>query len=144
MSFDWKGYLTVAQTLFDAAEQIKADPAKSPLCEAQFRSCISRAYYSAFCLARNYLRDVEKRYELDQCKGSSVHKTVSDVFREENDGKFQQISRILERLRVDRNCADYNDRWKNISALSAMAKLALKDASCILGLLQELSNQRST
>ncbi|MBN8564187.1 MAG: HEPN domain-containing protein [Leptolyngbya sp. UWPOB_LEPTO1] len=143
MSFDWEGYLTVAQTLFDEAEPSKADPAKSLLCEAKFRCCISRAYYSAFCLARNYLRDVEKRSEFDRYEDFSVHQLVIKVFGEEQDGNYRKISSILRRLRDDRNCADYDDEWQDIQSLSAKAKVVLKDARCIVAILQKLIQQKS-
>lgn len=49
MSFDWSGYLDVAKELASVA-------LTSANKEAKLRSAISRAYYAAFILARNYLR----------------------------------------------------------------------------------------
>src|SRR6266536_662971 len=48
MSFDWSEYLTLAQELTSASTS-------SPIQEAHLRAAISRAYYAAFCKARNYL-----------------------------------------------------------------------------------------
>jgi hypothetical protein len=50
MPFDWKEYLALARAL-----QQQAGSAPNP--EAVFRSALSRAYYGAFCYARNYARD---------------------------------------------------------------------------------------
>ena len=52
MSFNWSEYLGLAQQLAGKA-QISATR------ESRLRSAISRAYYAAFILARNYLRDEE-------------------------------------------------------------------------------------
>ncbi|KAM3093599.1 HEPN domain-containing protein [Phormidesmis sp. 146-12] len=140
MSFDWTSYLTVAQALFDEAELCRDNPAKLLLCEAQYRCCVSRSYYSAFCSARNYLINIEKNVELTECKDSSVHATVIRVFQEKGkrNGNCLTIANILKRLRLDRNSADYNDEWKELKPLSSQAKIVLKDALCVLKLLQKL------
>jgi len=52
MTFDWSEYLKLAQEL--AGQTVS--PANE---EAKLRSSVSRAYYAAFCKARNYLRDIE-------------------------------------------------------------------------------------
>jgi uncharacterized protein (UPF0332 family) len=51
MTFDWSEYLKLAQELAGQA----VSPANK---EAKLRSSVSRAYYAAFCKARNYLRDI--------------------------------------------------------------------------------------
>lgn len=140
MSFDWTAYLTVAKALFDEAELYRADPAKMLLCEAQYRCCVSRAYYSAFGSARNYLVDVERNAEVLDCKGFNVHGLVIRVFREKGNrnGDCRTIANILDRLRLDRNSADYEDKWKELKPLSSQAKIVLNDALCVLRLLQKL------
>ena len=50
MSFDWSEYLTLAQELTSASTS-------SPIQEAHLRAAVSRAYYAAFCKARNYLHN---------------------------------------------------------------------------------------
>ena len=52
MSFDWTEYLNLADILV-------RDRASYTNEEACFRAAISRAYYYAFCSARNRARDVE-------------------------------------------------------------------------------------
>ncbi len=48
MSFNWSEYLNLAQELAGRSTE-------PPNQEARLRSSISRAYYAAFCKARNYL-----------------------------------------------------------------------------------------
>ena len=50
MPFDWQAFLELAANL-----QEQAAGAEKP--EALHRTAVSRAYYSAFCHARNYARD---------------------------------------------------------------------------------------
>jgi hypothetical protein len=48
MSFDWKN-------LLDLARQIERDASKATVnAEALYRSAVGRAYFGAFCHARNY------------------------------------------------------------------------------------------
>lgn len=49
MSFDWLEYLNLAQELAGQATKPSSQ-------EAKLRSAVSRAYYAAFCEARNHLR----------------------------------------------------------------------------------------
>jgi hypothetical protein len=49
MNFDWSQYLTLAQEL--AGYSVTAHT------EAKLRSSVSRAYYAAFCKARDYVRN---------------------------------------------------------------------------------------
>ena len=52
MNFDWSEYLNLAQELAGRPTSLSNE-------EARLRSAISRAYYAAFCKARNHLRDNE-------------------------------------------------------------------------------------
>ena len=52
MSFPWGDYLKVAEALIRARSTF-ASP------EARYRTAISRAYYAAYCAARNHARDGE-------------------------------------------------------------------------------------
>ena len=75
MTFDWSEYLKLAQEL--AGQTVS--PANE---EAKLRSSVSRAYYAAFCKARNYLRDIEghsipstpeaHRYVREMGKGENI------------------------------------------------------------------------
>lgn len=113
MNFDWAKYLTLAQEL---AALSKGHTNK----EALLRCVISRAYYAAFCKARNYLRDIGKDKTLDQ--SPHVHQLVIDRFESSNDRTKKDIGATLHRLRRIRNIADYQDRFHNLetTALRSM------------------------
>ena len=105
MSFDWTKYLTLAQEQVELSEKHENK-------EALLRCAISRAYYSAFCNARNYLRDVEKVKGLG--KSSKVHQLVIDRFEDSTDTTKKDIGAFLRRLREFRNRADYRDRFRDL------------------------------
>jgi hypothetical protein len=53
MTFDWYQYLALAEYLYDNCDTF-------PNREACLRAAISKAYYAAFCSARNYARDFDR------------------------------------------------------------------------------------
>ena len=101
MKFDWSEYFNLAKELAETSE------------EAKLRSAVSRAYYSAFCLARNYLRDIEQDPTLSRNKtyDINVHQYVADVFihHKAKSKTMIEIGNDLNRLRPRRNKADYED-----------------------------------
>lgn len=142
MIFDWQDYLAVARSLYH--QSLQPDNAHA---EAHARSAISRAYYGAFCLARNYLRDTENDLRLQKGKQyttvqaeSSEHEYVIREFknRSRTNKAFNRIAENLRRLRDERNTADYGDR--TLSSGSNRAKAALKYADFVVNSLQELEN----
>jgi len=90
MSFNWREYIDLAQDLLNRAE------------ESCYRSSISRAYYGAFCLARN--RKGYKKYA-----GAEVHRKVINAYKNSIHRNEQNIGRILDKLRRARNDADYDE-----------------------------------
>jgi uncharacterized protein (UPF0332 family) len=123
MKFDWSEYLKLAQELVEGDTN-----------EEKQRSAISRAYYAAFCYARNYLKnylDFKPRREENE------HQAVSEKFKDYDpkNRKMIQIGNDLSRLRSDRNNADYDDTVMN---LRSKAKLALKLAKNIIDKINEL------
>ena len=70
MNFDWKEYLALAHFL----QQHSATGLNQ---EAAFRSAISRAYYAAFCHARNHARD---RHGLKPTYSGADHFLVKQHF----------------------------------------------------------------
>jgi len=90
MSFDWKDYVYLAEELLNRNE------------ESCLRSSISRAYYGAFCIARN--RKGYKKYT-----GTDLHWKVINEYKDSSDGTEQNIGRILDKLRRSRNDADYDE-----------------------------------
>lgn len=99
MSFDWSEY-------FELAQELIGQTAAAAGQEARQRAALSRAYYAAFCRARNHLRDKE-RHSLPV--GGRVHAYVRDQFLNSADPVRNQIGHDLNRLRIDRNKVDYDD-----------------------------------
>jgi len=126
MRFDWTKYLTLAQ------DQVKLSKGHTNK-EALLRCAISRAYYSAFCNARNYLRDFEKAKGLGH--SSKVHQLVIDQFEDSANTAKKDMGAILRRLREFRNHADYQDRFRN---LDKTAVLSLSYAEEIIECLNKL------
>ncbi|PSB38064.1 DNA-binding protein [filamentous cyanobacterium Phorm 46] len=128
MKFDWSEYFNLAQELAGTSE------------EAKLRSALSRAYYSVFCLARNYLRDIQQDPRLSRNKTYDIndHQYVAEEFIH-NQSKSQtmtDIGRDLTRLRKMRNKADYEDTFYN---LQREARTALMLAQNIISALNELT-----
>lgn len=104
MSFDWTEYLRLARFLETASGEGFSQ-------EAALRCAVSRAYYSAFCYARNY---------------ASFHEGFLPQKHHEDHGNLRKhftgvkkikIADILDRLRQWRNSCDYEDTVTNLSLL---------------------------
>ena len=128
MKFDWSEDFNLAKQLAETSE------------EAELRSAVSRAYYSAFCLARNYLRDIERDPRLSRNKtyDINVHKYVADEFihYKSKSKTMIEIGNDLNRLRNMRNKADYEDTMFN---LKREARIALMLAQNIILALSKLT-----
>ena len=101
MSFDWAEYLSLA-------EELCAVPVTGPVVgtEAQQRASVSRAYYAAFILARNHLRDNDGDHIPSH---GGVHQFVAAQFSNHPDPVRSGIGYLLTRLRMARNQCDYDD-----------------------------------
>lgn len=95
MSFDWHLYIQQAAVLLVRYDE------KTSLREASLRTSISRAYYGAFCLARNHLAATGVRIPK-----TDVHTFVRNAHRRSGN---KVIATQLRRLRRRRNDADYRD-----------------------------------
>jgi uncharacterized protein (UPF0332 family) len=122
MSFDWSEYLHLAQELTGQA-------VTPPSQEAKLRSAISRAYYAAFCLARNHLLD--KGYPVPT--DGRAHKYVPQKFKSRPDLSHRQIGENLDRLREDRRKADYDNVVSGLPSKTRMAIKLAKQAISTLG-----------
>ena len=121
IGFDWSLYLKLAKDLAFANETDD---------EARLRSSISRAYYAAFCIARNHLRDVERK----EISGENVHGYVIAQFSAKGRiGNEKKLAMELRRLRNQRNRADYDDA---VGGLSSMSKDALIRAERVISYLK--------
>ena len=124
MKFDWEEYFNLAKELAGTTE------------EAKLRSAVSRAYYSVFCLARNYLRDIQQDPRLSRNKTYDIndHQYVAEEFIH-NQLKSQpmiEIGKDLTRLRKMRNKADYEDTMLNLKREARTALMLAQNI--ILGL----------
>lgn len=113
MSFDWAEYLSLA-------EELQGVPVSGPPVgiEAERRASVSRAYYSAFILARNRLRDVDL---IPIPHTGGAHVFVSQRYQYHPDPRRARIGYLLVRLRTARNTCDYDDRVPGLPALSRQA-----------------------
>lgn len=77
--------------------------------EENFRAAISRYYYGFFGVLRRYLINVKHKYYL---KGESpeVHKWVYEELSTSGDLNELTLARFLDKLRVARNNADYDEQ----------------------------------
>ena len=128
MKFDWSEYFNLAKELAETSK------------EAELRSAVSRAYYSAFCLARNYLRDIQLDPRLSWHKTYDInaHQYVAEefIYHQSKSQIMIEIGKDLSRLRKMRNKADYEDTMFN---LKREARTALMLAQNIISALSKLT-----
>src|SRR5579884_44771 len=126
MSFNWTDYLTLAQELTSRS-------APSPLQEAYLRCAISRAYYAAFCQARNRL--IYKDGYIMPSR-ANPHKVVIEEFENSSDKTRSYIGTLLRNLRSVRNIVDYEDKYRG--NLSGRTRAVLREAEEVIRLLATL------
>jgi uncharacterized protein (UPF0332 family) len=119
MSFNWSNYLEVAQ---DFNRQSR----NSSKQEALQRSALSRAYYSVFVTARNYLRDI--RHDPNIPRAGEAHIYVASQFHNHPNPTFQEIGSALTSLRRERNKADYDDTFPNLANTVVFMLVIANDA----------------
>jgi uncharacterized protein (UPF0332 family) len=104
MTFQWADYLSLATALLTQQNTFAPE-------EARCRASISRAYYAVFCAARNYAA-VQEGLSLTQ--SGTDHQAVWQHFQNGPSRTHRQLSELLERLRIRRNRADYDDVFPNV------------------------------
>ena len=125
MSFDWREYLRLAS-------QLGGRTVSRTSREARQRSAISRAYYAAFCAARNHLRDREGHTIPN---AAQAHRHVATAYQSSQDPARRALAWRLVQLRNQRNRADYDD---TVQRLHIMVALSLQWASDIIAILTTL------
>jgi uncharacterized protein (UPF0332 family) len=113
MSFDWVEYLSLAEDL--CTVPVSGPPVGM---EAQQRAGVSRAYYAAFILARNRLRDVDG---IRVPRHANAHQFVATHYLNNRDPIRSAIGSRLNRLRTARNQCDYDDVVPNLPNLVALS-----------------------
>jgi uncharacterized protein (UPF0332 family) len=119
MNFIWSDYLDVANTFVNQSRN-------SNQAEALQRTVISRAYYSVFVTARNYLRDKQKDPNIPST--GDAHTYVSGKFFNNVNQTWQEIGSALFTLRRERRKADYDDTYPNIANTAVFMLAIANDA----------------
>ena len=96
------------------------------------RASVSRAYYAAYILARNHLRDADG---VRVPHGYNPHQFVATQYANDPDPRRKQIGDAMARLRTARNRCDYDDVVVNLPGLTT---LALARAARIIAALAQL------
>jgi uncharacterized protein (UPF0332 family) len=106
--FNWNEFYRLAEHLntdysFDSQEAVQ-------------RTIVSRAYYAAFCMAKEML---DQKYKITIPQNAASHNYVRIEY--EKQGR-DDISALLRDLREYRNCCDYD---KNVKDLHSLVNLSL-------------------
>ena len=120
MAFDWKEYL-------DLARFLRVEGGRNITQEAAFRCTVSRAYYAAFCHARNYARDLQG---FSPAYKGKDHWLVRKHF---SDRRMLEIVDHLDRLRQWRNRCDYYD---TVAGLDSFLTPAINKAQEVFDILK--------
>lgn len=121
MAFDWSQFLELAKILKALGGRSNSD--------AALRSSVSRAYYAAFCSARNYVRD---NLGFKPSSKPTDHEEVREIL---DDNNYNEIADKLEELRRWRNLCDYND---NVGNLGILAENSIQHSTDILSALPSI------
>jgi uncharacterized protein (UPF0332 family) len=114
--FDWREYLELARELAGLRGS-----GYSP--EAAERSAVSRAYYAAFCWARNY---AEKNLGFEPKGKPSDHAKLRGHLQKKG---HPELASDLNKLRGWRNACDYKDQ---VSQLRQQVSSSIKVADKII------------
>lgn len=108
MAFDWCEYLNLARVLQTHTGSCLAQ-------EAALRSATSRAYYGAFCRARNHAEAV---LGFTRTRTGKDHALVRDCLKAHG---LARVARKLATLHQWRKQCDYDDAVPNLSTMVADA-----------------------
>ena len=118
MTFIWKDYLDVAKNL--RGDSIACSS------EARLRSGVSRAYYAAFCHARDYAR---KNLGYQATGRAQDHQTLKGYYGKHG---LSAIALKLDDLRTWRNICDYDDQLAASMNIQRLINAAIKRAEDII------------
>src|SRR5689334_22275585 len=108
MPFDWQEYLSLAASII-------AQMSTAYSREAAERSAVSRAYYAAFCHARNY---AQQHLNYAPAHSGADHWRIRDHFRRRG---MPVIAARLDTMHGWRTQCDYDDSVANISIMAQSA-----------------------
>lgn len=127
IDFDWREVLVLAKNL-------NSNSVPTCINDARWRAAIGRAYYAAFCSARDFLRS---RGEIPTDKSKSTHHLVISRFRGYNDPKWASIGDKLSDMKDERTTADYEVR---ADGLEEKAILTITISNEVIGLLASMTS----
>jgi uncharacterized protein (UPF0332 family) len=110
MPFDWTEFLALARDLGR-----RSGPSYST--EAASRTSVSRAYYAAFCHARNH---AENRFGFRRTGTGRDHSSLRNHLKNLSEG-WLEIAEYLEDLQMWRGKCDYDDDIENLDVLVSSA-----------------------
>jgi uncharacterized protein (UPF0332 family) len=114
MSFDWIDYLTLA-------DRLRSDPQSPGPVEACLRSAVSRSYYAVFKTVLNF---AVSKTAYQETEYGSDHVLLPRHLQESDDSDLRKIGIDLDRLRLNRKHADYDDELKqDVSSLAEQSVL---------------------
>lgn len=122
MTFDWEQYLVIAEYLYKNCDTF-------PDREACLRVVISRAYYAAFCSARNCAREFDR---LVLKESGQDHSYVRNHYNNSRDMRSRKVSSLLGRLINLRAEADYFDEIDEVEKLAETALYQSKQVHTLL------------
>lgn len=125
--FDWREYFRLSNVMISTDIAWGGGITREAVC----RCAVSRAYYAAFCLARNYARD---RKGFTPQANPDDHRNLRDYFRDEI--CLPKVARSLDKLRQWRNNCDYDDEITNMEDL---LKFSLNEANKLITSLAPLT-----
>lgn len=121
MAFNWEEFLDLAIALQTGRSDYPHD--------AALRSAVSRAYFAAYCIARDYARDKEG---LSLANKPSDHSLVRRHYLRHG---REDLASELDDLRQWRNVCDYEDEIK--IDLSVLVEIAIQNASDVIEILSQ-------
>jgi uncharacterized protein (UPF0332 family) len=125
MSFDSYDFLCLAY-------QLVGKPQTAPCEEACLRSAVSRAYYAVFWQARS-VAQARPGFELPR---KNPHAALINWFKREPGTAYRKVGTDLERLRDDRNKADYD---LLVPGLASLTETALSTAERTISTIRSVS-----
>lgn len=133
MSFDWQKYLYLAKELAgNPVKNMESD-------EAKVRSSISRAYYAAFNIAKDFAFNSSQPPDRD---AENNHREIRVWFQSRTNKQYKRIGVDLNRLRISRNKADYERDMGLLKGSKEANDHALKTAERIVTNVHSLSRKR--
>jgi len=130
VNFDWEQLLELANELWQQAQEAKGQKR-----EALLRSAASRAYYAAFNVAAEWLREHHPSHPLPA--NADAHQAVADFFVFHQEAEHRFIGERLGYMRQGRNQVDYRPR---VSDSLKIARRNLFDANRVLNALAGLDS----